>query len=291
MEDNIKQHIGYWINRLRMNVHCAFEQRLARYDVTVAQWMILLTLYEHRADSVGQLAQYIEVDKASISRVVEKLVKQGRVVHLMGKDRRSGLLQLTASGKELVPSLLCEAEANEEEFFGALTLVEKGQLQNILRKILTNKPGIAIEGWLNMESSMDAQQKINAILNQAKQERWPYPRTFQTLKDAGVEHYRVSWLEGWQASYEGNFGSATEEAPKEFQQPSISSSFVAKEVKEALIRHMEKKTSYWEWLVETAAAGASHYVVNMEQHTVTYFDPEEKHSLVERVPSLSDATK
>jgi DNA-binding MarR family transcriptional regulator len=68
MANNLKQHIGYWLNRLRSAVHQAFEKRLDAYAITIAQWCVLIALYDERADSVNGLAKYIEIDKASISR-------------------------------------------------------------------------------------------------------------------------------------------------------------------------------------------------------------------------------
>lgn len=144
----LKQHIGYWINRLRMEVHQSFEHRLNAYDVTIAQWCILASLYDQQATSVNELASYIEVDKASVSRVVERLVVKGLVSHSQGKDRRSGYLELTAEGQKLVPSLINEAEQNEQSFFGQLTTTESVQFRNLVRKILTTLPSITLDEWL-----------------------------------------------------------------------------------------------------------------------------------------------
>ena len=144
----LKQHIGYWINRLRMEVHQSFEHRLNAYDVTIAQWCILASLYDQQATSVNELASYIEVDKASVSRVVERLVVKGLVSHSQGKDRRSGYLELTAEGQKLVPCLMNEAEQNEQRFFGQLTTTESVQFQNLVRKILTTLPSITLDEWL-----------------------------------------------------------------------------------------------------------------------------------------------
>lgn len=149
MDNHLKQHIGYWLNRLRYHVHQGFEAKIARHNVSIAGWCILIALYDKRAHSINELSQYIEVDKASISRVVEKLVLAGWVSHGPGKDRRSGLIELTAAGYDLVPKLLKEANNNEEQFFSRLNQKEKDQLRSILGKVLEGIPGIKIEGWLD----------------------------------------------------------------------------------------------------------------------------------------------
>lgn len=148
MKNHLKEHIGYWFNRIRMEVHQSFEARLDRYNISVAQWCILIALYDGKASSVGELAEYIEIDKASISRVVEKLVLLGLVTHMQGKDRRSGFILLTDKAQELVPKLLHEAELNEKHFFGHLTKDEITQLNKVFKKILTKIPSIHADGWV-----------------------------------------------------------------------------------------------------------------------------------------------
>lgn len=119
-----------------MQVHQAFEQRLASHGVTVAQWCILVSLYDRQATSVLELSRYIEVDKAAISRVVADLVEGGLVAHLAGKDRRSGHVELTPRGKKVVPLLIHEAEQNEATLFGHLTEKELEQFSLLINKIL-----------------------------------------------------------------------------------------------------------------------------------------------------------
>lgn len=146
---DLKDDIGYWLNRLRMQVHQNFESRLDVYDVTIAQWCILLTLYNEDAASITELSKFIEVDKASISRVVERLLNKEWVTHKQGMDRRSGHVQLSIKGQELLPHLIQAAEENEQEFFGDLTPQEHEQLRQLFHKLFLNCPDIQMSGWLS----------------------------------------------------------------------------------------------------------------------------------------------
>jgi len=144
MKSHLKSHIGYWINRLRMHVHLAFERRLDHYGISVAQWSVLVTLYDQQATSISGLSRYIEVDKAAISRVVGHLVMMDLINQTVGEDRRSGHLQLTDRGVKLVPLLIKEAAQNERAIFGDLSSEEKQQLQFLLKKISNKIPGHCI---------------------------------------------------------------------------------------------------------------------------------------------------
>lgn len=146
---HLKDHIGYWLSRLRMEVHTTFERRLESHDISVAQWCILLSVYQDDGYSITSLSQYIEIDRASISRVVDRLVAKNLVIHQEGKDRRSGRIELTEEGTNLVPRLIQEAEDNEAQFFGHLSAQEKADLRHIWIKIFKTIPTITLSGWLD----------------------------------------------------------------------------------------------------------------------------------------------
>ena len=108
-----------------MCLHLSFEKSLAKYDLTVAGWCVLISLYGDHASGISELSAYIEIDKASISRVVSRLVTRGLIVEKKGKDKRSGLLQLTNEGMDLIPFLIEEAQQNEDFYFENLSKDEK----------------------------------------------------------------------------------------------------------------------------------------------------------------------
>ncbi|MBP6951783.1 MAG: MarR family transcriptional regulator [Alphaproteobacteria bacterium] len=144
----LKQDIGYWISRFAAEVRCGFERKLAAYEITGPQWCILLSLYSKSAGSITELAAYIGVDKATISRTVERLVKMKLMQRSPGHDRRSESLILTPQGDQLVPKLIACADKNEEEFFNCLSSHEEHELKKIWKKLISNSKHIEREGWL-----------------------------------------------------------------------------------------------------------------------------------------------
>ena len=49
----------------------------------------MLCVHDRQADSVSTIANIIQIDKAAISRTVEKLAQKQHVLVIPGKDRRS----------------------------------------------------------------------------------------------------------------------------------------------------------------------------------------------------------
>lgn len=144
---NLQDDIGYWLSRLRMRVHSAFLAKLATQEIAILEWRILISLYNNDASNIVELANFIEVDKGAVSRVLYKLEIEDLVIRLPGKDRRSSIVKITKKGEELTPKLAHLAELNEQEFFSCLSEVEKGQLKSILKKLLHNAGIKFLGGW------------------------------------------------------------------------------------------------------------------------------------------------
>jgi len=109
---------------------------------------VLVSVYDGSAASVNKLAKYIEVDKASISRVVEKLVVRGLLTHKAGPNRRSGTIARTPEGLALVPQLYATIKENDKYFFGDLSADDKEALPRSLRSVLSHSSDIMLEGWI-----------------------------------------------------------------------------------------------------------------------------------------------
>jgi len=146
---SLQDHIGYWLSRLRMKVHAAFLAKLAKENIAIPEWRILISLYNKDATNIVELAKFIEIDKGAVSRVLDKLESSHLVIRQPGKDRRSSIVSLTKKGEELTPQLIQLAELNEEEFFSCLSESEKKQFKSILKKLLQNAGIHSLGGWFS----------------------------------------------------------------------------------------------------------------------------------------------
>jgi DNA-binding MarR family transcriptional regulator len=132
---HLEDHIGFWLNRITQEVHFAFVEKLKEAKISISEWCVLISLYHQRQPNPAQIAHQVGIDRAAISRTVEKLVQRGFIRREIGQDRRYTILELSEGAKKLVPKLAAMADANELEFFYMLSDVEKEQLEKILLKI------------------------------------------------------------------------------------------------------------------------------------------------------------
>lgn len=132
----LEDHIGYWLRCLSNFVSSSFETKLKKYGISVAQWVVLRIIYDYDGISLQRVADIASVDKSTISRIVEKLVKAGLLFAKEGKNRRTIALSLSQEGIHLVPILAAEADKNDHAFFGTLSMEEKKDLLKMIHRIL-----------------------------------------------------------------------------------------------------------------------------------------------------------
>ncbi len=141
LPSRLEDHLGYWLRCLSNFVSGSFAARLAIHDISVAQWVVLRSLYDSKVIGLNEAAQVVGVDKSSLSRMVERLVQRGLIKRSEGSDRRSIGLSLTAEAKKLVPHLAKLADENDRGFFKSLTARQRKDFLATIQQLL------AANGW------------------------------------------------------------------------------------------------------------------------------------------------
>ncbi|MCE3044948.1 DUF1398 family protein [Legionella sp. 16cNR16C] len=121
------------------------------------------------------------------------------------------------------------------------------------------------------------------LIQQAKDEQWPFPQTLSRLRDAGVLYYRVTWEDDYKTVFQLTDDTRIEENNPEFN-TEIASHYSEQAAKIALNEHQQGKTTYPKWLNEMAKAGVCAYRVDANKRTVTYFGIDSENYFVEEVP-------
>lgn len=281
----LKQHLGYWVNRLRNVVHYAFEDRLSHYGVGVAEWSILVSICDGSACSVNDIASYMEIDKGSVSRVTEKLIQKGLILFLKNEnDNRLKILNLTEKGKKLICKLEKEAQENDVTFFGCLSSLEIEQMQHIIYKVLQKVPAVSTDCLISTKGHTQMIEIIKNILKEATINKWPYPKTFKLLKNNGLQSYEVYFADFYKARFTGVFGDFIENHLDGYKKIESNKNFNPEAIKNAIFKHITQQTPYLDFLNDIAAQGATHYNVDIKEQSVTYFNADKTHSYVEYVP-------
>jgi DNA-binding MarR family transcriptional regulator len=144
----LEDHLGYWLRYVSNHVSHAFTHKIEAQGVTVAEWALMREMLRVGAANPSQLADGLGMTRGAISKLVERLCRK-KLAHRAGSagDRRYQSVELTASGKKLVPLLARLADENDREYFGHLSGNERAQLAALLRELVER------HGWKDVPVS------------------------------------------------------------------------------------------------------------------------------------------
>ncbi|MDI9311507.1 MAG: MarR family transcriptional regulator [Limnohabitans sp.] len=108
-------------------------------DITIDQWLVLKTIQEDSSISQQQLAVKVFKDFASITRMIELLVKKGYLIRNFHKeDRRRFELILSAEGVTIIKLLQPIIQNNREVALKNISKSDIQKLDSILSNIISN---------------------------------------------------------------------------------------------------------------------------------------------------------
>ena len=136
---DLESHTGYWLRFVSNHVSHAFKQKIEARGVTVAEWVVMRALLGTEEDgsvNPSRLAESIGLTRGAVSKLVDRLAVKGFVkCRAVKADRRFQTVELTASGRALVPVLAVLADENDREFFGHLRSGEREKLTALLKAV------------------------------------------------------------------------------------------------------------------------------------------------------------
>jgi len=117
----------------------AFDRRAATLGVTRAQWKVLFRLSRTPGLRQVELADILDVEPITLSRIVDRLQEAGLVERVADPaDRRAWRLQVTDEAQPLIVKLRQLAELLVAEAFDGLGTDEINAMRSSLERIRDN---------------------------------------------------------------------------------------------------------------------------------------------------------
>ena len=109
------------------------------FNITIDQWLVLKTIQEDSKLSQQQLAVKVFKDFASVTRIIELLVKNGFLLRNFHKeDRRRFELTLSKEGTKIIKSLEPIINSNRNKALKGISKIDIEKLQSLLTAITAN---------------------------------------------------------------------------------------------------------------------------------------------------------
>jgi DNA-binding MarR family transcriptional regulator len=133
---NTDDYIGVVISDVARLIRTAFDRRVRALGITRAQWLALTRLHRHPGVSQSELADMMEIERASAGRMIDRLESNGWVERrALDGDRRVKRVYLTPEAERVHGRIWRVAEATVENALRDLSTQEGAQLMRLLARV------------------------------------------------------------------------------------------------------------------------------------------------------------
>jgi MarR family transcriptional regulator for hemolysin len=136
------EHTAFYALDKAIKTYRQFAQRNIResgLDITIDQWLVLKTIIDHPDLTQREIAAKVFKDHASITRMIELLVKRGYLKRSPNPtDRRQYKLELTSKGERVYEELVPIVAKNRETALEGFSEEEIELLKGLLQRMTGN---------------------------------------------------------------------------------------------------------------------------------------------------------
>ena len=143
MKEIFEENIGLLIHDVGRLLKVLYDRQMASIGLTRSQWLLLTYLYFKDGINQTELASLMDMEKAPLSRLLDRMEIKGWVIRKNEtKDRRIKNIYLSESVKPFVSSLREKAAKYRKDSLSILSDKELSKLRDllqVLKKDLTSK--------------------------------------------------------------------------------------------------------------------------------------------------------
>jgi DNA-binding MarR family transcriptional regulator len=138
-------YIGYVLSDVARLIRTVFDRRVRSLGLTRAQWLVLSRLYRRPGASQTQLADMLEVDRASAGRMIDRMEKGHWVERRSDAgDRRVKRLYLTPEARRVHARMWAIAESTVDDALAPLSPLERARFTGLAARVKEQLQSMAV---------------------------------------------------------------------------------------------------------------------------------------------------
>ena len=132
MKETFEENIGLLIHDVARLLRVLYDRQMASIGLTRSQWWLLTYLFFKDGINQSELAILMDMEKAPLSRLLDRMEKKGWVIRKNeSKDRRTKNIYLSETIKPLISSMRDKAAEYRSESLSILTDKECNKLKDL----------------------------------------------------------------------------------------------------------------------------------------------------------------
>ena len=134
-ESRVTYSLSYQLGLLSEKLREELKEKLARYELDLKLWHLLMQLWEEDKVTQIQLSKRCNIPSYTMTRLLDQLQQRQLIERRVDENnRRAFFICLTPEAKALEQDVLQESERIESDLLGALSHDEQQQLLFLIRK-------------------------------------------------------------------------------------------------------------------------------------------------------------
>ncbi len=141
MSEQVTEVVFYTIEEAIKSYRKFAQKRINEQglDITIDQWLVLKSLDSNNDLPQNQLAELVFKDVASVTRIIDLLVKKEYLVRSThSDDRRRFVLEITEKGRDVIAKAGSIVNENRNIALSGLKAEDVNNVQSLLRQIIQN---------------------------------------------------------------------------------------------------------------------------------------------------------
>ena len=137
--EDLSRNFGFILNDVARLLRTTFDRRVKALGLTRSQWWVLNHLFRNDGATQSELAETLEVEKATLGRLLDRLEQKGWVRREGdAKDRRAKRVFLTEEVEPALKAMRAAASEVRRDALTGLAAEEQERFVDMLLAIKTN---------------------------------------------------------------------------------------------------------------------------------------------------------
>ena len=137
--ENVERNFGFLVHDIARLMRMNYDRRVKRFGLTRSQWWVITNLYRNDGLTQSELAETLDIERASLGRLLDRLEANGWVQREpCSRDRRAKRVRLTNEVGPVMREMRAIAAGLRRDAMSGFTANEQEAFVDVLLAIKSN---------------------------------------------------------------------------------------------------------------------------------------------------------
>ena len=137
--ENVERNFGFLVHDIARLMRMNYDRRVKRLGLTRSQWWVITNLYRNDGLTQSELAEALDIERASLGRLLDRLEANGWVRREpCGRDRRAKRVRLASEVDPVMREMRAIAAGLRRDAMAGLEPHEQEAFVDVLLAIKSN---------------------------------------------------------------------------------------------------------------------------------------------------------